>query len=218
MYVQYPDLTELRSSNWYSANDSIANPNASKTFNVKTQFAFCTVMSKHGITGENTKAVEWLTKMGFKRINSMLNWWPTHWRDNNKSDERSMDFWWKKYDENKEPVDNQFVARQCWGGNEYPWLKGLIAATGCAFKIGHYPLKKNLYYRFFSLLRLTKPPTKMQVRRLTAMNFIKIDEGFMAEYWLNGWPFESYSNKMEHDFWDKHDPKGELRAPTYSGF
>lgn len=200
MYIQYPDLTELASYELYK------NVN----LNIRTEFAFFTAMSKHSANKQIATNVTILEDMGFKRLTSMNNWWPSHWDDG-----RVIDFWWKRYEKNTKPVENAF--RQVWGGREYPWLKGLIAATGCGFKIGHSPLRQNLYYRFFSLLRLTKKPTALSIKWLEKYNFKKIDEGQMAEYWLNGWDYDKYSLKMEMDYWTKHDPNRKLQAKPERG-
>lgn len=204
MYVQYPDLTEIKMYALAGWDGSAGYEQVGQgILPIKTEFAFG-VERKNG--PDNPHAI----KCGFKPLKAMMNWWPTHHGEPN-----FLKFYWYK---NPNPNKEKPPAYRChWGGNSrYPHLSKLTQATGCGFKLGELPLKKLDYYHYFTLLRLPlrKKLSKTRLNWLKCAHFTFLDEGSLASFWVNGWDAKGYKQSIELDYWEKHH--GNLKYINYN--
>lgn len=194
-YVQFPDLTEVASSFYYS---EVSREALEKE---KTQFQFFTTGPACG--GGSDKS-EFYSQFGFRALRRMQNWWPTH-----SSEIRPMTFWWRKnpvVQDAPEPAarirwcqsDNFYttVQRAKWQKRHFDWMQ----KTGCGFKIGEPPLKRAYFHQYFTLLRMPVVLRPFQRLWLMQSNFSYLDQSAFAQYWINGWPVEEYTWEKEREF------------------
>ncbi len=184
LIVQYPDLTEVM----YSADVYPENFNS-----IKTEFAF--YLAAYGCSDS-------CEKLGFKKVSSMNNWWPSH-----HGETRTMTLYWLKVPHST--GESQLAMRKRWYRDDYqrlsptnPWKKIYqhIAGSGCAFKIGELPFKVSLFHRFFTLMRLPVEVSAARRRVLERYNFRFLDTGKLSSYWINGWVPEEYTPEKEYAY------------------
>jgi hypothetical protein len=185
MYVQYPDLTELRYPTPYEVP--------------KTEFA-CYVKA---IT--SCKEAE---KQGMKPVSCMNNWWPTHCGEN-----RTMTLYWMRVPTSDGTP--QVLSRHRWhfsSASVFAKIEEHMGATGCGFKIGEPPLRVSLFHRFFTLMRMPVEAKPIQVKWLTLHNYRLIDTGKLASYWVNGWKPEEYSIEKEYEYFSTSQKEWRLHG------
>ena len=176
MYVQFPDLTELRGPNIYEKP--------------KTEFVF--YLKAIGDCKEAERA-------GMTPISCMNNWWPTHC-----GEKRKLTLYWMRNPGSDGTP--QSTNRRKWTYSSYRSTEAFakveahMGATGCGLKIGEPPLKVSLFHKFFTLMRMPVEVKPAQVKWLTRHNYRLIDTGKLASYWVNGWKPEEYSIEKEFEY------------------
>ena len=193
--AHYPDLTEVEGKGLFLPESSQPNPEVNR---IKTEFVF--YLAAGAMWDEGV-----FISCGFVPIARMNNWWPSH-----RGEIRPLTLWWKRnknFERHPRPqrriwMDEPFFFKDRQGrGLEY-YHHLTTASSGCGFKIGELPFRKNQFYRFFTLYRipLNSPPEVLET--LKTHNYKHVDTGTEAEYWVNGWDPATYDIHKEFAFFN----------------
>jgi hypothetical protein len=183
LFKLYPDLSELESC--------MGVENSGEE--IQTEFSF-TVAAPYSSSPKHAK------EHGFEHMATGRNWWPTHlyeWRE--------MKFYWRKAKEFKEieiPKNRASWYRRNdfqWNYIKIPQFASDIQASGCGFKVVNNAITPARLMGYFTLVRMTTKPLQKHLNLFERLGYRKLDEGKIAEYWING---------MEPD---KHTMAGEVK-------
>jgi hypothetical protein len=184
MFTQFSDLTEVYTTSLRDYTEANLHDM------VQTEFLF-------GTTTKWQNSHKFCKQLGFKAVSCMNNWWPTHDGDN-----RTMTLWWKRL---REKQDAPLEPQPChWGMNaeKYGIHERHTQASGCGFKIAEPPLRRNLFFRYHTLLRLPIDPNRIRRKWLEKHHFWLLEVGSFASFWVNGWKPEEYDwLTVEVPFW-----------------
>jgi len=170
IYVLHEDLSELDNG----------QPDEKYGVELRTEFAFT-------IAATYSNTPKYADKVGLVHKATGRNWWPSHldeWRE--------LKFYWmrnKYFVEVKVPKRRESWysdAMDYWNDVTIPKFPKDIQATGCGFKVVNDKVTPGKLLGYFTLVRLTKKPNKLQLSLLDKFGYRKLDEGKLAEYWING--------------------------------
>lgn len=197
--TQFPDLTELTHFH------HVLDINKYMTL-CSTEFLF--YVEAYRTNAESFDSPE---NYGFKALAKMNNWWPSH-----RGETRPLTLWWKRMPQPlPKPVT---VYRKRWSfygdAKVYKRHEPHMAVSGCGFKIGELPLRTRLFHRYFTLMRLPLIINKIKETWLINHNYRLIDKGELAQYWLNGWPVDTYSPEVEYKYFKTSPKEWEIKGET----
>lgn len=145
-----------------------------------------------------------LPKLGFKPIAKMKNYHEYHMGDN-----LGLVLWWTRL---KNKQENPLAIQRRFYSDSSQLFGNYSTRSGCGLRIADFttehlnePLLKDVFYQYFSLLRLPLHMPLETCKLLKSCNFRRIDRGTFASYWCNGWhPDEwSYEN-VEKPFFERN--------------
>lgn len=203
MYTQFPDLTELAGVHrvLHFHQFKVAVPISA----FKTRFTFAVGAPTYDPIREQQQ-VDSLTYAGFKPIAKMYNWFASH-----IGEHRVLKFYWRK---DSELGFTETCFREVWG-THHGIPNFMVCKSGCGFGLNEFNPETPLIKQYFNLIRAPLKLSKEQEAELTGSNYRYLDESELAQYWVNGWPFDAYTEEIEMNYWRQRKESGEndIKSP-----